>query len=140
MSNFNQAPKLIHNKSHFEVGNFYMLPQELMDCVFQQLDGKCGNQIKLITVLLGTLGNGTFGVSEKWICDRTGMIHETYIKARKALVERGWIALQDGKIYVLPTIIKYGFHFPEGSSEEEKEEIKRAAIQNCLTKLSTPKC
>jgi len=74
MPNFKQAPKLLHNKNKYESNNYYNLPQELMDSVFTQLDGKCGNQIKLIIVLLGTLGNGTFGVSEKWICDRTGMV------------------------------------------------------------------
>jgi hypothetical protein len=74
MPNYKQAPKLYHNKTSFNSDNYYNLPQELMDCVFNQIDGKCGNQIKLIIVLLGTLGNGTFGVSEKWICERTGMV------------------------------------------------------------------
>lgn len=132
MPNYKQAPKLYHDKSHFEVGNFYSLPQNLMDCVFNQLDGKCGNQIKLITVLLGTLGNGSFGVSEKWICERTGMRHETYINARKALVEKGWIYLDKQKIYVLPSIIKYGFHYPDGASEEEKKKIREEIIKKCL--------
>jgi len=74
MPNYKQAPKLYHNKTNFNSDNYYNLPQELMDCIFTQIDGKSGNQIKLIIVLLGTLGNGTFGVSEKWICERTGMV------------------------------------------------------------------
>ena len=135
MPNYKQAPKLYHNKSSFNCKNYYNLPQELMDCIFQQLDGKCGNQIKLMTVLLGTLGDGTFGVSEAWICDRTGMIQQTYSNARKALVERGWIYVEDSKIYVLPTIIRYGFHYPEGATKEEREAIKIATISKCVNDL-----
>ena len=135
MPNYKQAPKLYHNKDNFKSKNFYNLPQELMDCVFQQLDGKCGNQIKLMTVLLGTLGDGTFGVSEAWICDRTGMIQQTYNTARKALVERGWIYLENGKIYVLPKIIRYGFSFPQDATDEEKKAIKIATISNCVNDL-----
>lgn len=132
MPNYKQAPKLYHNKTNFNSDNYYNLPQELMDCIFNQIDGKCGNQIKLIIVLLGTLGNGTFGVSEKWICERTGMVQQTYSTARKALVERGWVYVEDGKLYVLPAIIRYGFHYPEGATDKEKAEIKEKTISNCV--------
>lgn len=137
MPNFKQAPKLFHNKSKFNSNNYYNLPQELMDSVFSQLDGKCGNQIKLMIVLLGTLGNGSFAVSEKWICDRTGMVQQTYSTARKALIERGWIYLEEGTIYVLPSIILYGFPFPEGISEEERRRIKIATISNCVNEIKS---
>ncbi len=135
MPNYKQAPKLYHNKSSFNSKNYYNLPQELMDCIFQQLDGKCGNQIKLMTVLLGTLGDGSFGVSEKWICDRTGMVQQTYSTARKALVERGWVYVEDGKLYVLPTIIRYGIHYPDGATEEERKAIKIATISKCVNDI-----
>lgn len=137
MPNYRQAPKLYHNKSNFNSKNYYNLPQELMDSVFQQLDGKCGNQIKLMTVLLGTLGDGSFGVSEAWVCDRTGMVQQTYNTARKALVERGWIYLEDGKIYVLPSIIRYGFNYPQGATDEEKAQIKIDTISKCVNDLKT---
>ena len=100
MSNLKQAPKLYHTgKKHDTI--FYQLPQDLMDIIFTKIDGKSGNQIKLMCVLLGTQGNGSFGVSEKWICDRTGMTQQTYNKARKALIEKGWLKLEDGKLFVL---------------------------------------
>ena len=100
MSNLKQAPKLYHtDKKHDTI--FYQLPQDLMDIIFTKIDGKSGNQIKLMCVLLGTQGNGSFGVSEKWICDRTGMTQQTYNKARKALIEKGWLKLEDGKLFVL---------------------------------------
>lgn len=47
MANLRQAPKLYHTGKKHQ-GNFYQLPQDLMDIVFNKLDGKCGNQIKLI--------------------------------------------------------------------------------------------
>ena len=100
MSNLKQAPKLYHTgKKHDTI--FYQLPQDLMDIIFTKIDGKSGNQIKLMCVLLGTQGNGSFGVSEKWICERTGMTQQTYSKARKALIEKGWLKLEDGKLFVL---------------------------------------
>lgn len=135
MPNYKQAPKLYHNKSSFNSKNYYNLPQELMDCVFQQLDGKCGNQIKLMTVLLGTLGDGSFGVSEKWICERTGMVQQTYSTARKALVERGWVFVEDSKLYVIPAIIRYGFHYPEGATDKEKKAIKEKTISKCVNDI-----
>lgn len=137
MPNYKQAPKLYHNKTSFNDKNYYNLPQGLMDRVFNELDGKCGNQIKLIITLLGTLGDGTFGVSEAWICERTGMVQQTYSTARKALMERGWVYLEDGNLYVLPEIIRYGFPYPEGATNEEKQAIKIATISNCVNRLKS---
>lgn len=112
MANLKQAPKLYHTGKKHQ-GNFYQLPQDLMDIVFNKIDGKCGNQIKLMCVLLGTQGNGTFGVSEKWICERTGMVQQTYNKARKALIDRGWLKQEDGKLFVLISFI-----YAEGTTSE----------------------
>lgn len=102
--NFKQAPKLYHSGKKKQ-GIFYQLPQDLIDIVFNTLDGKNGNQIKLMCVLLGTQGNGSFGVSEKWICERTGMVQQTYNKARKALIDKGWLKLEEGKLFVLVSAI-----------------------------------
>ena len=142
MPNYKQAPKLYHDKQKYKNINYYNLPQHLMDCIFQKLDGKCGNQIKLMTVLLGTLGDGSFGVSEKWVCDRTGMIQQTYNTARKALIERGWIYLKDGELYVLPDIIINGFppykNDPNLTDEENKrkqKELREATISNCVNAI-----
>lgn len=66
-----------------------------MQRIFAQLDGHKGNQIKLIIVLLGTIGNGSFRVSEKWIQEQTGMPQSAYSKARKSLIEKGWMVLTD---------------------------------------------
>lgn len=91
-----QAPRLYHNKEDYFVGNFYQLPQQILDKVFEQLDGKCGNQIKLMVVLLGTIGNGSFRVSQRWVQERTGLSQVSYIRARQKLVEKGWLVLDGG--------------------------------------------
>lgn len=38
--------------------------QDALDVVLQDLSGKNGNEIKIMVVLLGTLGDGSFRVSE----------------------------------------------------------------------------
>lgn len=82
---YRQAPKLYHIGSKDKRDN-YLLPKNLMDPIFNQLNGKQGNQAKLMSVLIGTRGNGNFAVSEKWICDRTGMNQSSYNRTRKALI------------------------------------------------------
>ena len=143
MENFKQAPKLYHTgKKHNTI--FYQLPQDLMDIVFTKLDGKCGNQIKLMCVLLGTQGNGSFGVSEKWICDRTGMVQQTYNKARKALIDKGWLKLEDGKLFVLissiyaeGTISKCaeGSDYQKPKTEDTISKCAEGTISECGTQF-----
>ena len=96
---YRQAPKLYH-LGYKDNSDFYLLPKNLMDPIFNQLNGKQGNQVKLMAVLIGTKGDGSFAVSEKWICDRTGMNQSNYIRARKALIDRGWLKLENRKLYV----------------------------------------
>ena len=103
MSNFRKAPKLVHNgaKSENKKEVFYMLPQRLMDAVFNKLDGKNGNAIKLMVVLLGTCGDGSFGISEEFIRQRTGMTKSNYHRARKMLEEDyKFLTVKDGIITV----------------------------------------
>ena len=57
--------------------------------------------MKIMWVLLGTAGDGACRVSEKWRQERTGMSQQAYNRARKALVERGWLRLEKGCIYLL---------------------------------------
>lgn len=89
MATLTKAPKLLHqgDKTH---GNCpeYRLPQDLMDIVLKYLTG---NQLKLMIVLMGTKGNGTFSPSENWIEQRTGLGHSRYIEARNQLCAMGWL-------------------------------------------------
>ena len=134
--NFKQAPKLYHSGKKKQ-GIFYQLPQDLIDIVFNTLDGKNGNQIKLMCVLLGTQGNGSFGVSEKWICERTGMVQQTYNKARKALIDKGWLKLEEGKLFVLVSAI-----YAEGTTSNcvkaQSEIVSRDNMKLCQD--TTSKC
>ena len=87
MANYNQAPELRFNGVKGQ-GQFYMIPQEIADIIFKEL-GNCSAQLRIMLVLLGTKEG--FKISDKWICDRTGLQHPSYITARKALVNRGWL-------------------------------------------------
>lgn len=87
MANYNQAPELRFNGTKGK-GQFYQLPQDLMDKVFKEL-GNSSAQLRIMIVLLGTKEG--FKISDKWICDRTGLQHPSYVTARKALVARGWL-------------------------------------------------
>lgn len=66
-----------------------------MDIIFTEL-GNSSAQLRIMIVLLGTKPDA-FSVSDKWICDRTGLLHPSYITARKALINRGWLTLNPGK-------------------------------------------
>lgn len=92
MANYLQAPKLVH-KGKKETSNtiYWQLPQDLMAYVFNNIDNRCGAQIKLMCLLLGTCGNGSFAVSEKFVTDTCGMSEQGYKSARKALVDKGWL-------------------------------------------------
>lgn len=102
MANLKQAPKLYHDKAKMDSNKcFYSAyPQELMDVIMNQIDGKSGNLLKIMWVLLGTDGSGRFSVSEAWMRDRTGMSQESYARARAKLVQMGWLSLEKGTICV----------------------------------------
>lgn len=87
MANYQQAPTLKFNGKK-QAGQFYQIPQELADIIFTKL-GNSSAQLRIMIVLLGTKEG--FKISDKWICERTGLQHPSYITARKALVKRGWL-------------------------------------------------
>lgn len=92
-----QAPKLKFNKKK-SGGNCYLLPQKDIDKVFSLIDGKNGNAIKLMIVLLGTKEG--FAPSTKWICDRTGMKKTAYYRARDYLVEQNLLKIINGELII----------------------------------------
>ena len=89
MPNLKQAPTLVHEGKKNDK-QFYALPQNLMDIVFNELKDSSA-QLRIMIVLIGTAPG--FKVSEQWILDRTGLQHASYISARKKLVEKGWLKL-----------------------------------------------
>ena len=122
---YKQAPRLIHRGNKFQNQGrfFYQLPQSLMSNIFYELSGKHGNQIKLMCVLIGTAGDGSFRVSQRWIMEQTGMDESGYKRARKALADRGWITLDNGCIYVNFDAIWERQHdaFPDAEVSESDE-------------------
>ena len=100
--NYRQAPRLVHKGKKLvnPTDRFWQLPQVLMSNIFNELNGKCGNQIKLMCLLIGTAGNGSFRVSTKWVLDQTGMDETGYKRARKELIERGWLIHENGTLIV----------------------------------------
>ena len=122
---YKQAPRLIHRGNKFQNQGrfFYQLPQSLMSNIFYELSGKHGNQIKLMCVLIGTAGDGSFRVSQRWIMEQTGMDEIGYKRARKALADRGWITLENGCIYVNFDAIWNRQHeaFPDAEASDSDE-------------------
>ena len=94
-----KPPTLIHQG---EKGNgiFYKLPQDVIDVIFNTLDGKNGNAIKLMVVLLGTCGDGNFSISEKFIQTHTGMAKQNYHRTLKSLSELGFVTIKNKTITV----------------------------------------
>lgn len=91
MPNYNQAPILKFDKPKEKGNNYYELPQKLMDKIFDEI-GTSSAQLRIMVVLIGTKPG--FGVSEQWMLDRTKMSHSSYMKARKQLIDKGWITLE----------------------------------------------
>ncbi len=107
MANYNQAPTLHHNgEKENGSNNFYKIPQELADIVFKEL-GNASAQLRIMLVLIGTKPE-SFNISDKWICDRTGLLHPSYITARKALVNRGWLTHDPAKGITVNFDVIYG--------------------------------
>lgn len=107
MANYNQAPKLVHKgDKNSSCKNIIMIPNDLLQIIFNKLSGKQGNVIKLIIYLIGTIGDGSFSISEKHVCEATGMLKTAYIEARKTLKDLNWIELKNDKIYLNFDIIR----------------------------------
>lgn len=88
------APELKFNGDKFQgneaTNQFYQIPQYLADIINREL-GNSSAQLKIMNTLVGTKEG--FHISEKWMLDRTGLAHSSYIEARKKLIEKGWLSL-----------------------------------------------
>lgn len=99
MANYRQAPRLIHNGNKFSSNkNMLIIPQDIALSMCNVLSGKSGNVTQLLLFFIGTMGDGSFRISEKWILKMTGMYKTSYINARKELAKMGWVTLEKGKI------------------------------------------
>ena len=120
MANYRNAPKLIHNGSKSE-GLFYQLPQKMVEHIFQNFDGKCGNQIKLLIVMIGNKGDGAFRFSEKWITQHTGMSKSNYHRAMESLIEKNYVIRENGKLILnLPLLMEDPHDEQEGTHHDDE--------------------
>lgn len=88
-----KAPKLIFNgaktQDNEQTNQSYLIPQHLCDIIFDVLGDKPA-QMKIMLVLCGTKEG--FAISNKWICDRTHLVQQSYNKCLKELVKIGWVS------------------------------------------------
>lgn len=117
MANYQQAPTLKFNGTKSLGNNFYGIPQDLADIIFREL-GNSSAQLRIMIVLIGTKEG--FNISDKWICDRTGLQHPSYITARKALVKRGWLTHEAAKGITVNIDAIYGRNCSNTTLPEEK--------------------
>lgn len=145
MANYNQAPVLIHKgDKNGNCKNITMIPNDLLQIIFNKLSGKQGNVIKLIIYLIGTAGDGSFSISEKQVCNVTGMLKSTYIEARKTLKDLNWIELKNGKIYLNFDIIRgkkpYIKDIPRSFKEiHDSASLEEQQYMDILLKRYNPK-
>lgn len=96
--NTKQAPKLVFNGEKFnKTKGFYQIPQEAADRVFAEFARKPA-YLRLMLVLIGT--EPGFGLSVKWITERTGMTQQTYYNTRDELAEMGWLTCENNQVIV----------------------------------------
>ena len=116
MANYRQAPRLEFDKNKEQVcSTFDAIPSNVADAMFRQLGNKF-RLYKIMHILIGTKPG--FAISEKFICERAGLDESNYRKARKELIEMGWLTL-------LPSeMIKVNFSAILGEEPEPKKEPK----------------
>lgn len=101
MGNTKQAPVLIHEGDKMDAKQYFIYDQRLITTIFNKLNGKNGNALKLMLFLLGNSGTGNFRVSEKIVEKQTGMNSKSYRRTRDELEELNWIKHEQGKITVM---------------------------------------
>ena len=129
--NRNQAPQLIFNGDKFNTSKgFYQIPQELADIIFNTFSRKPA-LIRLMLVLTGT--EPGFFLSEKWVMERTGLAHKTYLDLRKQLEDIGWLTCNEGKVIVnFDTIYRRIESIPQNEQKEQDciESIRQMEQEN----------
>ena len=87
-----KAPSLQYNGQKIQdnpTKQTYQIPQRLCDIIFNTLRDSSA-QLRVMLVLVGTKEG--FFISNKWICERTGLLQPSYNRALRELVKRGWLS------------------------------------------------
>lgn len=98
MPNYNQAPVIAvqgtKNRDSKGWGKA-IRTHELETILMTQLGSRDMAMLKIMLFLTGNAEG--FAVAEKTICERCNISESGYKKARKSLIDMGWITLQQGK-------------------------------------------
>ena len=92
----NKRKKLYHTDE--KRSPFYSMPIGIMCMAFEALGNHDGNEIKVFTVLLGNLGDGTYVLSDSFIHSRMGLSRVQYQRALKKLVEHGFVSVHGDRV------------------------------------------
>lgn len=115
--NTKQAPKLVFNGNKFnEIKGFYQIPQEAADVIFKTF-ARQPAFLRLMLVLIGT--EPGFGLSLKWVLERTGMAQKTYYETRDALAEMGWLTCENDQV-----IVNYDKIYGRVESTSQKNDVE----------------
>ena len=115
--NTKQAPKLVFNGEKFNnTKGFYQIPQEAADVIFKTF-ARQPAFLRLMLVLIGT--EPGFGLSLKWMLERTGMTQKTYYDTRDALVEMGWLTCENDQV-----IVNYDKIYGRVESTSQKNDVE----------------
>ena len=98
MANINNSPALYIKGSKWREQNEQRISvADRLLVALGNIKGLTANDRLLLILLIGQTNDPTkpFHPSEKWIRDRTGMSHDTYISRRKILAEKGIIDFKE---------------------------------------------
>ena len=93
-----KSPQIFHDKED-KPKSFVMYPAELLSAINNLLSG---NEAKVLLVLLGCKGDGSFSPSTAYMQKMTGITKpNNYYKTRKQLEDKGYIQVDEkGNIYI----------------------------------------
>jgi len=98
MANYGNAPALyIKGQKWVEQNEQRISVADRLLVALGTKKGLTANDRLLLILLIGQTNDPTkpFHPSEKWVRDRTGMSHDTYLERRKALAAKGIIELKE---------------------------------------------
>ena len=120
-NNLEQAPRIKNNgekKLKNSKNGFAMRPHDLETILFNLIDTRNVVQLK---VMLFVTGNAEgYSLVQEVTLQRLGISKDSYYKARKALVKRGWLSIEENKdkTYI---IVNYDKIYSDGKEFLEKE-------------------
>ena len=115
-------PQVFHDKED-KPKSFSVYPNELLAAINNLLSG---NEAKVLLVLLGCKGDGSFSPSVSYMQKMTGITQpNNYYKTRKNLEKKGYISTDEkGNIYIDTQKIISEAKGPNSDEQSELDESK----------------